>query len=466
MTDAFSYIDAHRDAFLAELQAFVRIPSISTLPEHIGDIRNAANWLADQLRGAGMTEVTVYPTEGHPIVFGSWLGALGAPTVLIYGHYDVQPVDPVDEWHDSKPFAAEVRDGNLFGRGSSDDKGQVFANVKAVQALMHQHGGKLPVNIKWVIEGEEEVSSIHLDEFIATHKDLLRADVVVISDTAIHSPTQPAIIYGLRGLTYMEIEVHGPSKDLHSGQFGGGVHNPLQALCEIIAGLHNPDGSIAVDGFYDKVRPLDAHERAAIAQVPLSDEEWKQATGVPQPWGEAGYTLRERITARPTLEVNGIVGGFIGSGAKTVLPAKALAKVSCRLVPNQDPEEIARLVRAKVQKLTPPGVTSELRLLHFGHGAMVPIDSPAIEAAARAYERGFGVKPVYMREGGSIPVVATFNQTFGSPVLLVGYGLPDDGAHGPNEKMNLTCLYNGMKTLAVLLEELSKLPLEALRLKR
>ena len=460
MSDVFKLIDQQAGQFLAELQEFLRIPSISTLPEHRGDIQRAADWAADKLRAAGLADVQVFPTPGHPIVFGAWSGAPGAPTVLMYGHYDVQPVDPISEWR-TEPFGATIQGDYILARGSSDDKGQVFANIKAVAALMEAHGGKLPVNVKFLIEGEEEIGGPNLDTFIHSHQDLLRCDVAVVSDTAILGIDQPAIIYGLRGLAYFELEVRGPDHDLHSGQYGGSVHNPLQALCEIVAALHKPDGSVAVEGFYESVRPLDAAERAAMAQVPLSDADWQTQTGAPAPWGEAGYTQRERIGARPTLEVNGIVGGFTGHGSKTVLPAKGMAKISCRLVPNQDPFEIEKLLRAQVAKLTPPTVTSEVRALSHGHGAMVPIDSPAMQAAVKAYTRGFGCAPVFMREGGSIPVVATLSQTFDIPVLLVGYGLPDDGLHGPNERFHVQCFLRGIKTSAALLEELATTRLKA-----
>jgi acetylornithine deacetylase/succinyl-diaminopimelate desuccinylase-like protein len=461
MSDIQSLIDAKRDHFLEELKDFLRIPSISTLSEHSADVQRAAEWTAAQLRAAGMTRVEIMPTAKHPVVYGEWNGAPDKPTVLIYGHYDVQPAEREAGWL-SDPFAPEVREGNLYARGASDDKGQVYANLKAVQLLMETHG-RLPVNLKFLIEGEEEIGSPNLDSFIAAHKDMLRADVIVISDTAIQSLGQPSIVYGLRGLVYVELEVRGPKHDLHSGGFGGTVHNPAQALCEIIAALHQPDGSVAVEGFYDKVRPLTAEERALIAQTDVSEEEWRRLTGAPQPWGEAGYSLRERVGARPTLEINGIWGGFTGEGSKTVLPAKATAKISCRLVPDQDPYEIEALIRAQIAKLAPPTVTWELRSLNHGYPALVPLDSVAMQCAVAAYERGFGARPLFLREGGSIPVVATFTQTYGAPVLLVGYGLPDDGAHGPNEKFALECLYRGIHTAAALLEELGKQSPEALR---
>ncbi|CAG0980582.1 cytosolic nonspecific dipeptidase [Anaerolineae bacterium] len=455
MSDPFSYLDSMRGAFINELKELIQIESISTLSAKAGEVRRAAELVAQHLRGAGMSTVQIFETPRHPVVYGEWLGAPGAPTILIYGHYDVQPVDDPEKKWLTDPFTPVEREGNLYGRGSSDDKGQIFANIKAAQALA-QNGG-LPLNIKFLVEGEEEIGSPNLDHFIESHQELLRADVAVISDTAVLSLETPSIIYALRGLTYLEIEVSGPEKDLHSGQWGGSVHNPLQSLCEIIAALHNPDGSINVEGFYDKVRPISAEERAAIAKVPLTESEWKRQTGAPQPWGEPSYSLRERVSARPTLEVHGLIGGFSGEGAKTVLPAHAKAKVSCRLVNDQDPHEIEHLIRRQVEKLTPPTVRSKVTPINYGDPAVVPIDSAAIKAAVDAYQRGWGTEPVFMREGGSIPVVATFSRMFHIPVLLVGYGLSDDGAHGPNEKFNLECFYRGMRTMIALLQNLGKM---------
>lgn len=458
--NAFDYAETHRTEFLAELKDFLRIPSISTLPEHAADMRRTAEWLAAQLRGLGMEHVEIFPTKGHPVVYASWNGAPGAPTVLIYGHYDVQPVDPLNEWH-SAPFEPTERDGNLYARGASDDKGQIFVHIKVVQALMQAHGGKLPLNVKFLIEGEEEVASLNLDEFILGHQELLRADVTVISDGAILAMDRPAITYALRGMTYMELEVRGPGHDLHSGSYGGTVHNPAQALSEIITAMHNPDGSIAVPGFYDKVRPLSAEEREALAKIPWTAEEWHSETGAPRSWGETAYTLRERIGARPTLEVNGLLSGFTGVGAKTVLPAKAMAKISCRLVSDQDPYEIEELVRKFVESLTPPDITTEVRGLNYAYPSIVPIDSPAMNVAIAAYERGFGAKPIFMREGGTLPIVATLQKLYGMPVLLAGFGLPDDGAHAPNEKFKVECFYRGIDTSIALLEGLSKINLSA-----
>ncbi len=457
--DAFEFAESQRTQFLEELKSFLRIPSVSAKSEHKPDMRRAAEWTADQLRKAGLT-AQLYETPGHPIVYGEWLGASGTPTVIIYGHYDVQPVEPIQEWrHD--PFEPTLEGNNLLARGASDDKGQVFVNIKAIQSLA-QAGGRLPFNVKFLVEGEEEVGSTNLDNFIKNHQDLLRADVGVISDSAMLALDRPSVVYALRGMTYLEIEVWGPDHDLHSGQYGGSVHNPAQALCEILAALHNSDGSIAVKGFYDKVRPLDKAEREALAKVPMTEAEWKKQTGAPAPWGEVGYTISERVGGRPTLEVNGLVGGWTGQGAKTVLPAKALAKVSCRLVANQDPYEIENLVRAHVLSIAPPAVKVEVRALNYGYPAIVPIDTPAMKAAVAAYERGFGARPVFMREGGSIPVVATFQQLFGIPVLLTGYGLPDDRLHSPNEKFNLECFYRGITTAIALYDGLSKIPLKEL----
>jgi acetylornithine deacetylase/succinyl-diaminopimelate desuccinylase-like protein len=454
MTDAFSLVDSRRAELVEELQAYLHIPSISTLSEHKEDVRRAAEFTAGALRKAGMSTVTLYETPGHPIVYGEWLNAPGKPTVLIYGHYDVQPVDdPHNEWV-VPPFSAVVQNDRIIARGSSDDKGQVFANIKAVEFLMQANGGTLPVNVKFLIEGEEESGSVNLDQFIAAHQSLLQADVAAISDSAVLSLDMPAVVYSLRGLAYMEIHAQGPDHDLHSGQHGGAVHNPLQALAEIVAALHNPDGSVAVEGFYDTVRPLSPEERKAIAEVPFTEGGWLQETGVPAPWGESAYTVKERTGARPTLEVHGFMGGFQGEGAKTVIPAKAAVKISCRLVADQKSKEIYELVKRHVAKITPPTVRTEVKLLNHGEGAIVPIDAPAMKAAARAYERGFGKAPVYMREGGSIPVVATFQTTFNIPVLMVGYGLPNDNLHAPNEKFELECYYRGVKTMIALLEEL------------
>ncbi|HVO43153.1 MAG TPA: dipeptidase [Aggregatilineales bacterium] len=453
----YEYAEAHREEFLGQLKDFLSIPSISTLERHAVDIQRAAHWVAEQLDAIGMTSILIGNTKKHPIVTGSWTGApADAPTVLVYGHYDVQPVDPLHLWV-SDPFTPTIRNGNLYARGASDDKGQVFTHIKAIETLMKANGGSLPFNVKFLVEGEEEIGSENLDNFILTHKDQLRADVCVISDSHNLALDRPVIIYGLRGLLYMELEVSGPSLDLHSGTYGGTVHNPLQALCEIIAKLHNDDGSVNVKGFYDNVPAISKEERKALNAIAYTEEEWRAETGAPQSWGEKAFTLRERTGARPTLEVHGLFGGFMGEGSKTVIPTKGTAKISCRLVAEQDPYEIETLVRAQIAAIAPPTIRWELRALSYGWGSVVPIDSPAMQAAIDAYERGYGARPQFLREGGSIPVVATLRKIYGIPVLLMGFGLPDDGAHSPNEKFNLEGFYRGITTLIALYEKLGSM---------
>ncbi|HML22611.1 MAG TPA: dipeptidase [Aggregatilinea sp.] len=440
----YDYADANRETFLAELETLLRIPSVSTLSEHKGDVRRAAEWLQQHLLQIGMTRAELFETPGHPLVYAEWLGAAGAPTVLVYGHYDVQPVDdPEGQWK-SSPFEPVIRDGALYARGATDDKGQTLTQVKAVQSLMANGG--MPVNIKFLIEGEEESGSVNLYSFIDNHHDLLRCDVAVISDTHILGKDQPSIVTGLRGMTYLEIEVRGPSHDLHSGSYGGVVHNPVQALVEILATMHDAEGHITIPGFYDKVQVLTPEQRADLAKNPMPVERLKSETGINKAWGEPEFDLHERIGIRPTLEINGIIGGWTGEGAKTVLPARAMAKVSCRLVPNQDAVEIEKLITDFVAAHTPPTVTSEVRVLHRGDWGVVDTDSPYFRAAADAYTFGFGKAPVYMREGGSIPVVASLQRAFDIPVILMGFGLPDDNLHGPNEKFDLECFSRGIQT--------------------
>lgn len=440
----YDYADAHRETFLAELETLLRIPSVSTLSEHKGDVHRAAEWFQQHLLQIGMSRAELFETPGHPLVYAEWLGAPGVPTVLVYGHYDVQPVDDPEHQWKSDPFEPVVRNGALYARGATDDKGQTLTQIKAVQSLLANGG--LPVNIKFLIEGEEESGSINLYDFIDAHHDLLRCDVAVISDTHILSKDQPSIVTGLRGMTYLEIEVRGPSHDLHSGSYGGVVHNPVQALAEILAAMHDEAGRITIPGFYDRVQVLSAEQRAELAKNPVTLERLQAETGVAEAWGEQGYDLHERIGIRPTLEINGIVGGWTGEGAKTVLPARAMAKVSCRLVPNQDAVEIEKLIMQFVAAHTPPTVTSEVRVLHRGDWGVVDTDSPYIRAAAGAYAFGFGKAPVFVREGGSIPVVASFQRAFDIPVILMGFGLPDDNLHGPNEKFDLDCFYRGIRT--------------------
>lgn len=445
MTTPHEYAKANAERFRQQLHDWVRIPSVSTLPERADDVRRAADWLADDMRRIGLENVEVIPTAGHPIVYAEWLKAgANAPTVLIYGHYDVQPAEMAYGWS-HEPFDPIERDGKLYARGASDDKGQAFAHVKALESLLATNGA-LPVNVKLVIEGEEEVSSLHLGEFVSANIDRLKADVCVISDGSILTPDQPSIVYALRGLVYMEIEVFGPATDLHSGAFGGSVHNPAQALAEILAKLHAEDGSIAVPGFYDDVLPLSDEERAELKKTDWPLEAWSQATGLQHPWGEAQFTLRERVSARPTLEVNGMVSGFYGDGAKTVLPAKALAKVSCRLVANQNPHKIYEQVRDYVASITPPTVRSEVRKLHEGDPALVDLKMPMMQAAIHAYEQGWGKAPLFTREGGSIPIVANFQRDLNLPVILMGFGLTTDGAHGPDEHFTIDMFHKGIDT--------------------
>lgn len=440
-----AYANDHQTRFLDELKALLRIPSISTLPDRADDVRRAAEWLADHMRSIGLEHVRVDPTAGHPVVVADWLHAPGKPTVLIYGHYDVQPADPLELWI-SGPFEPEVRDGNLYARGASDDKGPFFAHLKAIEAYLRTEG-TLPVNIKILVEGEEEIGSRNLDPYIYAHMSDLAADVVLISDSSILRPDQPSIVYGLRGLCYMEVEVAGPDHDLHSGQYGGAVHNPLQALCEMIASLHDAAGRVTIPGFYDKVRSLSQAEREELARESYGEERLIRETGVPKSWGEPDYTITERIGARPTLEVNGVIGGWTGHGSKTVIPSRALAKISMRLVADQDPDEIDRLFREHIQRIAPDTVRVEVRDLAHGAPALVERDIPAMEAAARAYEAGFGARPVFTREGGSIPVVATFQKALGIPSILMGLGLPDDRFHSPNEKFHLANFYRGINTI-------------------
>jgi acetylornithine deacetylase/succinyl-diaminopimelate desuccinylase-like protein len=403
----------------------------------------------------GLHNAKVNATAGHPIVTAEWLEAgPDQPTVLIYGHYDVQPVDPIDLWH-SDPFKAEVRDNYVYARGSSDDKGQTFIYLKVIESFM-KTAGKLPVNVKLLIEGEEEVGGPSLDAFIEANRDQLKADVAAISDTHMLSPDQPCLVYALRGLCYIQVEVTGPARDLHSGQFGGAIYNPIQALSEMLASLKDRDGRVTVPGFYDKVLSLDAAERRLLAQTPFSEEEFKREAGVAEVWGESGYTTKEQITARPTLEFNGIWGGFTGEGSKTVLPSKASAKISCRLVANQDHLEIADLLQQHLAQIAPPQVKVKVKHLHGGHGALINLDSKYMRTASRVLQQVFGNAPVYEREGGSIPVVATFQKVLNIDSIMLGFGLPDDGLHSPNERFYLPNFYNGIETVIRFLAEIGK----------
>ena len=433
-----------------ELFEFLRIPSVSAKSEHNGDTKRAAEWVKSSLDRIGV-KAKIHPTAGHPVVVGEWRNAPGAPTVLIYGHYDVQPAEPLDLWT-SPAFEPTVRDGKIFARGSVDDKGQLFIHIKALEAHLTVRK-KLPVNVVVVMEGEEEIGSEHLATFVEQQKALLKSDAVVISDSAMFAPGQPSILSSLRGLAYFEINVQGPSGDLHSGSYGGAVANPAMALARILATFHDADGRIAIPGFYDKVRDWDAKIRKQMQSLPFDDATLMKETGVTALGGEKGYTTLEKLWIRPTCEVNGLLSGYTGEGAKTVLPAKAMAKVSCRLVPDQDPLEIEKLMKAHVDKVAPKGVKVTVQHLHGGRPWRAELSGPLFDAARTALKAAFGKEPVIVGEGGSIPVVGDFERILGTPVLLVGFGLPGENAHAPNEWISEENLRLGMRAIAALWDE-------------
>jgi acetylornithine deacetylase/succinyl-diaminopimelate desuccinylase-like protein len=452
--NVIDFINVNRERYLDELKAFLAIPSISALPQHAGDVRRCADWCADEMRRIGLQNVRLVDTPGNPVVYGDWLGAPGAPTILFYGHYDVQPVDPLELW-ESPPFEATIRDGEIYARGSADDKGQVFMHFKAIEAHLKQTG-TLPVNMKIILEGEEEVGSVNLDNFIRDHKSELGADVVVISDSPMFARGVPSICYGLRGLVYFQIDLRGSGTDLHSGSFGGAVVNPAFALSQMLAQMKDRGGRVKIPGFYDEVVALQEEERTAWASLPFNEKAYRKDFGIPKVFGETGYTTLERTWARPTFEVNGLLSGFTGEGAKTVLPALAMAKVSMRLVPNQTPDKIAELFEAHLRDITPKTVELTITRMHGGKPWMTSYDNPFVQAAGRAIERGFGRKPVYTREGGSIPVVSTFQEELGLPSVLFGVGLPDENAHAPNEKLDVANFHGGIISSALLYEEIAK----------
>jgi succinyl-diaminopimelate desuccinylase len=447
-----AYLDANARRFESELIDLLRIPSVSTDPEHAGDVRRAADFVAKDLGNIGL-EAEVIPTAGHPIVYGEWLGAAGAPTVLVYGHYDVQPPDPLDLWT-SPPFEPTVRNGNLFARGATDDKGQMMTHVKSVEAWMKTEG-RLPVNVKFLIEGEEEIGSEHLAPFVRAEAARLAADYCVISDTCQFAAGVPAITYGLKGIVYYEVRLRGPARDLHSGSFGGSVANPANALARMLGALVDGGGRVQVPGFYDDVAPLADWERRQFAELPFDEAAYKRQHGVEALFGEEGYTTLERRWARPTCDVNGLFGGFRGEGSKTIVPSEAGAKVSFRLVPHQDPKKITAAFRGFLTGLCLPGIQMEVREFHNSPAVLTPVDSPAVQAASRAIEQGFGTQPVFIREGGSIPVVTTFHEALGLDTLLLGWGLPDDNTHSPNEKFCLADFHRGIKASAHLWRELA-----------
>lgn len=448
-----SYFESHSNRIRAEFYEFLRIPSVSARSEHDSDTRKAADWLAHAMRNAGM-ETELHETAGHPIVVGRNSSAgPKAPTALIYGHYDVQPAEPLELWT-TPPFEPAVRDGRIFARGSVDDKGQLFLHVKAIEALLMVHG-QLPVNIVLVAEGEEEVGSENLSPFVEQNADSLACDAVVISDSAMFAPGQPSVLSSLRGLAYFQIDVVGPAGDLHSGSYGGSVLNPATALARMIATLHDNLGRIQIAGFYDSVRDWDPRVREQMRSLPFSEKSFLEETGSPSLSGEDGFTTLERIWTRPTCEVNGLLSGYTGEGAKTVLPSKAMAKVSCRLVPDQTPEEIGRLMRAHLERVSPPGVNVTVTQLHGGKPWRADLTGPLYDAARSALRRAFGKEPVITGEGGSIPVVGDFARVLGAPVLLMGFGLPGENAHAPNEWMSEENFEKGMRAAAFLWEEMA-----------
>ncbi len=454
MIKVIDYINTNRDRYISELKQYLAIPSISALPERTGDVLRCAEWSSAEMTRIGLTNVRLETTPGHPIVYGEWLGAPGAPTILFYGHYDVQPVDPLELW-ESPPFEATVRDGEIYARGAADDKGQVFMHFKAIEAHLKQ-GGSLPVNLKVILEGEEEVGSVNLDNFVRANHDLLKADVVVISDSAMFAKGVPSICYSLRGLVYFQIDVRGTKSDLHSGVFGGAVANPNMVLAQILSQMKDRSGRVKITGFYDDVRELSAEEREAWKKLPFNEKQYKKDLGAPKLFGETGFTTLERVWGRPTFEVNGLLGGFTGEGAKTVIPAVAMAKVSMRLVPNQDPDKIAEQFAAYVKDVAPPTVEVTVTRMHGGKPWITEYDNPFVQAAGRAIEQGFGKPPVFCREGGSIPVVSTFQEELQVPAVLFGVGLPDENAHAPNEKLDLSNFHNGIIASAILYGEIAK----------
>ncbi len=446
-----SYIEQHRQRFVEELADLLRFPSISTDPAHASDVRRCAEWLLEHLSSLAPQRVELFPTAGHPIVYAVWEGPAGTPTVLIYGHYDVQPADPLELW-DSPPFEPTVRDGRIYARGATDNKGQFFAHVKAIEAVLRTHK-QLPLTLKLLLEGEEEIGSPNLRPFIEQHRDLLACDAVLISDTALYRDDLPTLCYGLRGLCYLEVTVRTAATDLHSGVFGGVVDNPILVLAHLLDRLRDGYGRVTVPGFYDCVADPSAEERQRLAELPFDAEELRRHIGAPLLFGEVGYSVLERRWLRPTFDVHGIVGGFTGSGAKTVLPATASAKLSFRLVPYQRADDIAAAVTATLRALSPPTASVEIRLLHGADPVLISPDTPPMRAAARALERVFGRPPVFVREGGTIPVVGWFTELLHVPVVLMGFGLETEGAHAPNEHFHLKNFIRATLTSATFFHE-------------
>jgi len=454
---AVGFAKANGERFVEELKALLRIPSVSTAPEHVGDVRKAAEFVADGLRQVGMENVRLIETstaerEGHPLVYGDWLKAPGKPTVLLYGHYDVQPAEPLDEWK-SAPFEPEIRDGNVYARGAVDDKGQMWMHVKALESLMTAEGG-LPVNVRVIVEGEEEVGGEGIAAFVREHGDQLKADAALVSDTEMFAPELPTLCVGLRGMIYTELEVRGAATDLHSGMYGGAAPNAFVALAQMIAQLKRADGHIAIPGFYDGIEQPTKDELDAWRSLPFDEEEYrKHEVGSTELTGEAGFSVLERTWSRPTMDVHGMPGGFIGAGAKTVIPAVAMAKISFRLVPGMKPEAIYAKYKAFVEEIAPKGVTVAVRLIHTGEPIVVSTDNEYVRAATAAMAEVFGKETVFIRSGGSIPIVGDFVRELGIPTVMMGFGLPDDNLHAPNEKFHLANFHRGIESIVRFLEK-------------
>lgn len=446
-TAALQFARENQGRFLSELKDLLRIPSISTLPAHSGDVRRAAEFLARELTRIGLEHVELIETDGHPLVYADWLHASGKPTCLCYGHYDVQPPDPLEEWT-TPPFEPTERNGNLYARGAVDDKGQMYIHVKALESLMQANGGKLPINVRVILEGEEEVGGEGIARFVRQHPERLCADFALISDTEMFAPGLPTLCVGLRGMIYTEIEARGSATDLHSGMYGGAAPNPFFALCQILAQLKDSGGKILIPGFYDAVQIPSAEELRAWETLPFDESEFlEKEVGSSQLTGEMGYTVLERLWARPTLEIHGMPGGFTGAGAKTVIPAKAVAKVSMRLVPDMQPAKIFSLYKNYVQSLCPQGITLDVRLIHSGEPIVIGVDNPYVKAATAAMHQVFGKETVFVRSGGSIPIVGDFERSLKIPSVMMGFGLPDDNLHAPNEKFHIANFYRGIESL-------------------
>jgi|SRR5271157_511910 len=441
---ALQYAHKNQEIFLNAFKEILSIPSVSTDPAHAGDVHRAAEWLVSQLRGLGMKKVQIFPTDNHPIVYGEWLEAGNAPTVLIYGHFDVQPADPLDLWK-TPPFVPTVLGENIYARGASDMKGQALTTLKAVEALAKTGG--LPVNIKWLFEGEEEIGSPNLEKFIDSHRDLLSCDFALNPDAGMIGPELPTITYSLRGLAYFELRVYGPAHDLHSGIFGGLVHNPANALAELVAGMHDARGRVTLPGFYDRVRPLSKAERAEFASLPMDEQHYLEQTGAPELYGEKGYTPNERTGGRPTLDVNGMLSGFTGAGSKTVIPAWAMAKISMRLVPDQDPQEVHQQFLRYLEQNAPRDIRWEVVPMSGGPASISDRNNSAVKAMEKALASVWGRQPLFRREGGSIPVVSGMQRLLGVESVVAGFGLPDDNVHAPNEKQHLPTWHRGIDAL-------------------